>query len=182
MQVCTSLRTADNHASTPPLSFLPAGCPSCRPTNSVRALKAHYAVPNPTNSLCTAVNVSASGGLRTLDPLTKSWRRHLLILQLYIGAGGRATLAARVETRDLTLSVVHVASKQATNCVRGSDLIALHANVSPCVPLCRVDSLQPSSTADVISKTGVCSCTHGFSSSPTEMRQLPPSLAAWRSG
>ena len=38
MQVCTSLQT-DNHASTPALSFLPAGCPSCRPTNSVKALK-----------------------------------------------------------------------------------------------------------------------------------------------
>ena len=35
MQVCTSLQT-DNHASTP----LQAGCPSCRPTNSVKALKA----------------------------------------------------------------------------------------------------------------------------------------------
>jgi len=36
----------DNHASTPPLSFLKAGCPSCRPTNSVKALKAslHYLV------------------------------------------------------------------------------------------------------------------------------------------
>jgi len=39
MQVCTSLQT-DNHASTPPLSFLQAGCLSCRPTNSVKALKA----------------------------------------------------------------------------------------------------------------------------------------------
>ena len=39
MQVCTSLQT-DNDASTPPLSFLQAGCPSCRPTNSVKALKA----------------------------------------------------------------------------------------------------------------------------------------------
>jgi len=39
MQVCTSLQT-DNHASTPPLSFLQAGCPSCRPTNGVKALKA----------------------------------------------------------------------------------------------------------------------------------------------
>jgi len=37
MQVCTLLQT-DNHASTPPLSFLQAGCPSCRPTNSVKAL------------------------------------------------------------------------------------------------------------------------------------------------
>jgi len=39
MQVCISLQT-DNHASTPPLSFLEAECPSCRPTNSVKALNA----------------------------------------------------------------------------------------------------------------------------------------------
>jgi len=39
MQICTSLQT-DNHASTPPLSFLQTGCPSCRPTNRVKALKA----------------------------------------------------------------------------------------------------------------------------------------------
>jgi len=38
MQVSTLLQT-DNHTSTPPLSFLQAGCPSCRPTNSVKALK-----------------------------------------------------------------------------------------------------------------------------------------------
>ena len=30
MQVCTSFQT-DNHASTPPLSFLQAGCSFCRP-------------------------------------------------------------------------------------------------------------------------------------------------------
>jgi len=39
MQVCTSLQT-DNHASTPPISFSQAGCPSCRPINSIKALKA----------------------------------------------------------------------------------------------------------------------------------------------
>jgi len=39
MQVCISLQT-DNHAITPPLKFLQAGCPSCRSTNSVKALKA----------------------------------------------------------------------------------------------------------------------------------------------
>jgi len=39
MQVCTSLQI-DNHASTPSLSFLQAGCPSCRPANSIKALKA----------------------------------------------------------------------------------------------------------------------------------------------
>jgi len=30
----------NNHAKTPPLSFFTGGCPSCRPTNSVKALKA----------------------------------------------------------------------------------------------------------------------------------------------
>jgi len=38
MQVCTSLQ-ADNHISSPQLSFLQAGCPSCHPNNSVKALK-----------------------------------------------------------------------------------------------------------------------------------------------
>jgi len=38
MQICSSLQT-DNHASTPPLSFLQAGCPSCCPANIVKALK-----------------------------------------------------------------------------------------------------------------------------------------------
>ena len=38
MQACTSLQTG-NHASNPQLSFLQAGCPSCRPANSVKALK-----------------------------------------------------------------------------------------------------------------------------------------------
>jgi len=45
MQVCTSLQ-ADNHASTAPLSFLQAGCPSCRPTNSIKALKAQVIIVN----------------------------------------------------------------------------------------------------------------------------------------
>jgi len=39
MQVCNSLQ-ADNHASFHHSSVLQAACPSCRPTNSVKALKA----------------------------------------------------------------------------------------------------------------------------------------------
>ena len=35
---CTSLQT-DNHASTPPLCFLQAGCPSCHPTKALKAQK-----------------------------------------------------------------------------------------------------------------------------------------------
>ena len=44
MQVCSSLQT-DNHPSTPHHSvFLLARCPSCRPTNSVKALKAQLCI------------------------------------------------------------------------------------------------------------------------------------------
>ena len=43
MQVYTSIQT-DNYTSTPPLKFLQAGCPSCRPTNSVKALKARDSI------------------------------------------------------------------------------------------------------------------------------------------
>jgi len=41
MQFFTSLQT-DNHASTSPLSFLQAGCSSCRQTNSVKTLMAKH--------------------------------------------------------------------------------------------------------------------------------------------
>ena len=43
MQVCTSFQT-DNHSSTPPLSLLQAGCPSCCPTYSVKVLRACWNV------------------------------------------------------------------------------------------------------------------------------------------
>ena len=52
MQVCISLQT-DNHASTPPLRSLQAGCPSCRPTNSVKALKAFITHTVTTHHDCT---------------------------------------------------------------------------------------------------------------------------------
>ena len=56
----------DNYASTSPLSFLQAGCPSCRPTNSVKALKAKY-------QQCKSVNncfVHFRGSLTYLLTLT----------------------------------------------------------------------------------------------------------------
>jgi len=64
MQVCTSLQT-DNHASTPLLSFLQAGCPSCRPTNIVKALKARHAA----NQLKTATGnyLTSSNVPRVID-------------------------------------------------------------------------------------------------------------------
>ena len=38
--ICKSAPHSRQHASTPPLSFLQARCPSCHPTKSVKALKA----------------------------------------------------------------------------------------------------------------------------------------------
>jgi len=40
MQIICTLLQRDNHASTSPLSFT-GRCPSCRPTNSVKKLKAN---------------------------------------------------------------------------------------------------------------------------------------------
>jgi len=40
MQIICTLFQTDNHASTSSLNFLQAGCSSCHPTNSVKALKA----------------------------------------------------------------------------------------------------------------------------------------------
>jgi len=40
MQICTSLQTKNHAMQHPTTQFLQAGCPSCRPTNSVEALKA----------------------------------------------------------------------------------------------------------------------------------------------
>jgi len=54
MQICTSLQR-DNHASTPPLSFLQAGCPSCHPTNSVKALKG--------KEICIVINDKSQGSI-----------------------------------------------------------------------------------------------------------------------
>jgi len=57
MQVCTLLQT-DNQASTSLLSFLQAGCPSCRPTNSVKALKAQALKAQSTEGTFTTSSVN----------------------------------------------------------------------------------------------------------------------------
>jgi len=44
MQICTLFQT-DNHASTQHSVFLQAGCPSCRPTNSVKAPPSNTPIP-----------------------------------------------------------------------------------------------------------------------------------------
>jgi len=41
MPVCTLLQS-NNHASTPPINFLQAGCPSCCPTNSVKGFDSKH--------------------------------------------------------------------------------------------------------------------------------------------
>ena len=74
MQVWTSLQT-DNHTSTSPLSFLQAECPSCRPTNSVKALKANSRLiqissKNPpvcSAQLCHLATAGASDSSLALD-------------------------------------------------------------------------------------------------------------------
>ena len=56
VQVYTSLQT-DSHASTPPLCFLQARCFSCRPTNSVKALKAVKQEPDDVCWFCYSTHI-----------------------------------------------------------------------------------------------------------------------------
>ena len=66
MQVCTSLQT-DDHASNPPLIFLQAGCPSCCPTNSVKALKEYYITLHYTKTMSQQMNSGMS--LKVREPV-----------------------------------------------------------------------------------------------------------------
>ena len=59
MQVCTSLQT-DNHASTPPLCFLQAGCPSCNYNRNI---------PKLGNSRAHLVRPSFSDGILVFSPV-----------------------------------------------------------------------------------------------------------------
>jgi len=54
MQICTSPQT-DNHASTPPLTFLQAD--ACRSTNSVKAMKANASEDKMKTTLITCINM-----------------------------------------------------------------------------------------------------------------------------
>ena len=72
----------DNHASTPPLCFLQAGCPSCRPTNSVKALKASKDIMH-TKSANLANRKNRTGIIHTITILTANrilqlWQKWLL--------------------------------------------------------------------------------------------------------
>jgi len=53
-----------NHHQQTNIQFLQAGCPSCRPTNSVKALKGKYHIP------WTCSCPSSPGGLPTLSLTT----------------------------------------------------------------------------------------------------------------
>jgi len=71
MQVCTLLQT-DNHASTPPLSVLQAGCSSCHPTNSVKVLKAYtnrVKIPKRTQSTDANEEISPTAVSPILEPV-----------------------------------------------------------------------------------------------------------------
>ena len=75
MQICTLTQT-HSHASIPPLKFLQAGCPSCCPTNSIKALKAQSTV------LVIRTGSSSSDNKHTvLNCYQHLSRHHVAILQ-----------------------------------------------------------------------------------------------------
>jgi len=104
MRVSTSFQT-DNHASTPPLSFLQAGCPSCHPTNSIKALKANFLwqKPNKISSLCIQIQTHLRTvcikwtAVKLLKIILCFWRDllHLNEAELHLTSTGAYTLVNR---------------------------------------------------------------------------------------
>ena len=84
MQICTSLQT-NNHASTTPLSFLQAGCPSCHPTNSVKALK-ELASAGPHGKYCTWQQTDNHASMSSLN---SGWMLSLMPNQQCHSTDGR---------------------------------------------------------------------------------------------
>ena len=83
MQVSTSLQT-DNHASTPPLSFLQAGCPSCRPTNSIKALNIQSTMLN-MEDMMSKTSISLTDVLQYCsNSITKSKTRLAVTTNKYL--------------------------------------------------------------------------------------------------
>jgi len=65
MQIICTSHHADKHPSTLPLSFLPARCPSCHPTDSVKALNAINAL---------IVQLLSKAFIATKTPLFSDWQ------------------------------------------------------------------------------------------------------------
>jgi len=99
MQVCTLLQT-DNHASTPLLSFLQAGCPSCRPTDSVKALKAQgyfleiscKLVRPDLYTPCITIKMTDDGNVLDRGSLRLACCRRLALYFFFFGSGDFSSL------------------------------------------------------------------------------------------
>ena len=102
MQVCTSLKTY-NHASTPPLSFLQAGCPSCRLTNSVKALEANSCNSN----YCIFVNSTIFFVDVVVVSLTISNLSLLFISEFKFDGFSADTCRSLVATKDVSFVFVN---------------------------------------------------------------------------
>jgi len=97
MQVCISLQTY-KHASTSTLSFLRAGCPSCRPTNGIKVLK----------TKATDIHVRKKGSLYSIT------ERRVPELVLVLGSQPAGDVSHKPGGRLPLLSVTPATLKRAT--------------------------------------------------------------------
>jgi len=104
MQVCTSLQT-DNHASTPPFSFLQVKCPSCHPTYSIKALKARRRLHTHTHTRLTAL----CPGLPGLSRYQKGKPIWILLKQETVSGSGISWAACKSApcSRQITTPASH---------------------------------------------------------------------------
>jgi len=116
LQVCISLQT-DNHASTPPLSFLQARCPFYRRTNSIKALNAFRQADNNNNPLLRQFDDTLRSGLITIlnvDINNDQW----LQASLPVGDGG-----LRIRSAEMLAPSAYLASAAST--------LQLHQSILP---------------------------------------------------
>ena len=174
MQVCTSLQT-DNHAITPPLGFLQAGCPSCHPTNSVKALKAncyyYYTRYSGPFSTTTQVSWYQKGKTNLSNSRTMFNRKDCLVLLQALKAVSTLSLCLiqkmhsnlfRYKYMQAAATLIQLLNSR--QLITTAVLLAVNINLNTCVNpdvifLLQSANTRPSSTLLLLSRLMSANCT-----------------------
>jgi len=107
MPLSPSAPHADNHANIPPLSFLQAGCPSWRQTNSVKALKAKIQTgPNFIKHMLTNEGKVCDQLVRPQSSVTGATTATYLLATGWWATGMKSAMVARPRSTIIWCSIL----------------------------------------------------------------------------